>query len=139
MTDMEVDGAGAESLPDRCAAAAARVTAQASLVRQLKKDAAAADAVAEAVAQLQSLKLAAADLQRQASQAESAQTGASGASSAGAGAFPRRSFDDLMIRKMFIVPAFEIHGGVKGLYDLGPPACALKVRPRAPLRTAAAL
>lgn len=27
---------------------------------------------------------------------------------------------------MFIVPSFEIHGGVKGLFDLGPPACALK-------------
>ncbi|CAN0340885.1 unnamed protein product, partial [Phaeothamnion confervicola] len=27
---------------------------------------------------------------------------------------------------MFVVPSFEIHGGVGGLYDLGPPACALK-------------
>ena len=27
---------------------------------------------------------------------------------------------------MFVVPAFEIHGGVKGLFDLGPPACGLK-------------
>lgn len=27
---------------------------------------------------------------------------------------------------MFFVPAFEIHGGVAGLYDFGPPGCALK-------------
>jgi len=27
---------------------------------------------------------------------------------------------------MFVVPSFEIHGGVKGLFDLGPPACGLK-------------
>jgi glycyl-tRNA synthetase len=27
---------------------------------------------------------------------------------------------------MFVVPAFEIHGGVAGLYDYGPPGCALK-------------
>jgi len=27
---------------------------------------------------------------------------------------------------MFVVPSFEIHGGVKGLFDLGPPACSLK-------------
>src|SRR3546814_451037 len=27
---------------------------------------------------------------------------------------------------MFVVPSFEIHGGVAGLFDLGPPSCALK-------------
>lgn len=27
---------------------------------------------------------------------------------------------------MFVIPSFEIHGGVKGLFDLGPPGCALK-------------
>lgn len=27
---------------------------------------------------------------------------------------------------MFVVPSFEIHGGVKGLYDFGPPGCGLK-------------
>jgi glycyl-tRNA synthetase len=41
--------------------------------------------------------------------------------------FQRKVFDDLMIRKMYIIPSFEIHGGVKGLFDLGPPACSLKV------------
>ena len=39
----------------------------------------------------------------------------------------RKTFDELILRKMFVVPSFEIHGGVKGLFDLGPPACALKV------------
>lgn len=29
---------------------------------------------------------------------------------------------------MFVVSAFEIHGGAGGLFDLGPPSCALKVR-----------
>ena len=37
------------------------------------------------------------------------------------------AFDDLVKRKMFVVSAFEIHGGVGGLFDLGPPSCALKV------------
>jgi glycyl-tRNA synthetase (class II) len=27
---------------------------------------------------------------------------------------------------MFVVPSFEIHGGVAGLYDYGPPGCAVK-------------
>lgn len=34
--------------------------------------------------------------------------------------------DDVVIRRMFVVPAFEIHGGVSGLYDFGPPGCSLK-------------
>lgn len=37
------------------------------------------------------------------------------------------AFDDLLKRKMFVVSAFEIHGGAGGLFDLGPPSCALKV------------
>jgi glycyl-tRNA synthetase (class II) len=31
-----------------------------------------------------------------------------------------------MLRKFFYVPAFEIYGGVAGLYDFGPPGCAVK-------------
>lgn len=34
--------------------------------------------------------------------------------------------DDLLRRRMFVVPAFEIYGGTAGLYDFGPPACSLK-------------
>jgi len=38
----------------------------------------------------------------------------------------RAGFEDLMLRKFFYVPAFEIYGGVGGLYDYGPPGCAIK-------------
>jgi hypothetical protein len=38
------------------------------------------------------------------------------------------AFDDTILRRMFVVPSFEIHGGVGGLFDLGPPACGLKVK-----------
>ena len=38
----------------------------------------------------------------------------------------RRALDATLLRRMFVVPAFEIHGGVAGLVDLGPPGCALK-------------
>jgi len=41
--------------------------------------------------------------------------------------YPALGFDDLVKRKMFVVSSFEIHGGVSGLFDLGPPSCALKV------------
>jgi glycyl-tRNA synthetase len=40
--------------------------------------------------------------------------------------FNRRGFDELIIRKMYVVPSFEIHNGPAGLFDYGPPACALK-------------
>jgi glycyl-tRNA synthetase len=109
------DAASASSLQDEYDALSAQITKQGSVVRQLKKDGAVADAIADAVQQLQALKLQATELQTKLS------------SSASSASFQRKSFDDLMIRKMFIVPSFEIHGGVKGLYDLGPPACALKV------------
>ena len=36
------------------------------------------------------------------------------------------AMDDVVIRRMFVVPSFEIHGGVSGLFDLGPPGCGLK-------------
>lgn len=92
----------------------AQITKQGGVVRTLKKDGASADAIAEAVAALQQLKISADTMQKQ-------------QVSTTINAFNRKSFDDLMLRKMFIVSSFEIHGGVKGLYDLGPPSCSLKV------------
>jgi len=35
------------------------------------------------------------------------------------------AFEQLMLRKLFVVPSFEIYGGVAGLYDFGPPGTAL--------------
>jgi len=90
----------------------AQITKQGSHVRQLKKDGA-ADDIGDAVAKLQTLKIQAAELTSKL-QSDTPQ-------------FNRKSFDDLVLRKMFVVPSFEIHGGVKGLFDLGPPACSLKV------------
>ena len=34
--------------------------------------------------------------------------------------------NNLLTRRMFVVPSFAIYNGVAGLYDFGPPACALK-------------
>ena len=101
-------------LQDELDALNAQITKQGSAVRQMKKDGAAADALDEAVKALQALKISAGTLNDKLKGSEPE--------------FNRKSFDDLTIRKMFVVPSFEIHGGVKGLFDLGPPACALKVR-----------
>ena len=36
------------------------------------------------------------------------------------------TLDALLRRRLFYTPAFEVYGGVKGLYDYGPPGCALQ-------------
>ena len=34
--------------------------------------------------------------------------------------------DNLITRRSFLIPSFELHGGVSGLYDFGPPGFAIK-------------
>ncbi len=38
----------------------------------------------------------------------------------------RTTFESLLRRRLFYTPAFEIYGGEKGLFDYGPPGCALQ-------------
>ena len=38
----------------------------------------------------------------------------------------RSSIEELLRHRFFFKPSFEIYGGVSGLYDYGPPGCALK-------------
>jgi glycyl-tRNA synthetase len=38
----------------------------------------------------------------------------------------RKECEDLLKRKFFFVPSFEIYGGVAGLYDYGPLGSCLK-------------
>ncbi|KAL8426045.1 hypothetical protein Efla_001963 [Eimeria flavescens] len=38
----------------------------------------------------------------------------------------KQQCENLIKRKFFVVPAYEIYGGVGGLYDFGPPGCGLK-------------
>jgi glycyl-tRNA synthetase len=114
MTQVEAATKTPEQLKDELDALNAEVTKQGAHVRQLKKDGAEADMIGEAVQRLQTLKLQASTLSEHLQSDQPT--------------FNRKAFDDLVIRKMFIVSSFEIHGGVKGLFDLGPPACALKVR-----------
>ncbi|CAK7903851.1 glycine--tRNA ligase 1, mitochondrial [[Candida] anglica] len=40
--------------------------------------------------------------------------------------FSRDSLDQVLKRRFFFAPAFEIYGGVSGLYDYGPPGCAFQ-------------
>lgn len=40
--------------------------------------------------------------------------------------FDRNQFESVLKRRLFFTPAFEIYGGVAGLYDYGPPLCSLQ-------------
>ena len=91
----------------------ASITKQGAELRLLKKNGGDADDISAAVEALKGLKIQAEALAKLQVNQENL--------------FARKAFDDLILRKMFVVPSFEIHGGVKGLFDLGPPACALKV------------
>mmetsp|Transcript_11894 Transcript_11894/g.29104 ORF Transcript_11894/g.29104 Transcript_11894/m.29104 type:complete len:684 (-) Transcript_11894:290-2341(-) len=106
---------GSAALQDQLDALNAKITKQGSAVRVLKKASSSnADEIASAVADLKNLKLEAESLRKKKEELDPTAQ------------FNRKVFDELALRKMFIVPSFEIHGGVKGLFDLGPPACALK-------------
>lgn len=43
-----------------------------------------------------------------------------------ASTFDKPQFEQLMAKRFFYTPAFEIYGGVAGLYDYGPPGSALQ-------------
>ncbi len=106
------------SLQDEISALEAQITKQGAEVRTLKKDSASdADAIGKAVDALKDLKVKHAELTKKIDEVSGEKD-----------TFNRKVFDQLVLRKMFVVPSFEIHGGVKGLFDLGPPSCALKVR-----------
>ncbi|KAI0463906.1 Glycine--tRNA ligase 1, mitochondrial [Komagataella kurtzmanii] len=43
-----------------------------------------------------------------------------------ASTFSREKLESVLKRRFFFAPAFEIYGGVSGLYDYGPPGCAFQ-------------
>lgn len=49
--------------------------------------------------------------------------------------YKRKECEDLLKRKFFYCPAFEIYGGVSGFYDFGPLGSALKANVEAKWRS----
>lgn len=89
----------------------AKITSQASVVKALKKSSGSAGDIAREVETLLMLRAQLAEMEKKEAPKE---------------VFNRKSFDELILRKMYVVPSFEIHNGPAGLFDYGPPACALK-------------
>ena len=106
---------GTQSAEDKRDALAAAVATQGQKVRGLKQGGAPQEEVTAAVNELKRLKI-------ELAAAAEAAAGSDNAMSAE----DRGALDDMLLRRMFVVPAFEIHGGVAGLYDFGPPGCSLK-------------
>ncbi|EDO45824.1 predicted protein [Nematostella vectensis] len=88
------------------------VKEQGDLVRKLKEDKAPENDVEIAIKELKARKKALEKKEKEiAPQDES---------------FDRGKLEDLLKRRFFFVPAFEIYGGVAGLYDYGPAGCAME-------------
>ena len=90
----------------------AKITSQAAIVKTLKKENGPAEDIAREVAKLLEMRQTFSEMEKARVSTEPA--------------FNRKSFDELILRKMYVVPSFEIHSGPAGLFDYGPPACALK-------------
>lgn len=94
----------------------AQVTRQSALVRSLKQSGGSSDDIVAAVEQLKALKI---QLEKETSKNQTLGVRMLSKND-------KKALDDLLIRKMFVIPSFEIYGGIGGFYDFGPPACALK-------------
>lgn len=84
----------------------AKITTQQSLIKQMKKDGAAAELLAAENEKLGLLRAHLADLEK--------------AVVSTTQVFNRKGFDELLLRKMYVVPSFEIHNGAAGLFDVSP-------------------
>eukprot|EP00741_Cyanophora_paradoxa_P001306 tig00000478_g1262.t1 len=94
----------------------AKITSQASQVRELKQAGADKAKIESAVEELKRLR---ADFEQKVKLYHKSTAGDSVS-------FDRAGLEGVLKRRFFIAPAFEIYGGVGGLYDFGPPGCAFK-------------
>ena len=94
----------------------AAATKAAGDVRALKASGAPASEIQAAVASLQATR----------SALEAALAAAGDVDDGNKWKVDKKALEDTLARRMFYVPSFEIHGGVAGLFDYGPPGAALK-------------
>ncbi|KAI6677310.1 hypothetical protein NL676_038106 [Syzygium grande] len=110
-------GRAPQGLADKQAA----VDAQGNAVRALKAGKAPKPEIDAAIAALNALKIDKAGVEKQLQAA---------VSGAGDGALTREAFRHAVVntleRRLFYIPSFKIYRGVAGLYDYGPPGCAVK-------------
>ncbi|KAF3969033.1 hypothetical protein ACB098_06G179300 [Castanea mollissima] len=110
-----------ETLRKALAEKQSAVDSQGNAVRALKAAKAAKADVDAAIEALNGLKLEKASIEKQLQAA---------VSGAGDGSLNREAFrqtvNNTLERRLFYIPSFKIYRGVAGLYDYGPPGCAVK-------------
>ncbi|XP_043712695.1 glycine--tRNA ligase, mitochondrial 1-like isoform X1 [Telopea speciosissima] len=100
----------------------AAVDAQGNTVRDLKASGAAKADIDAAVEALNALKLEKSSIEKQ---LQATITGGSDVGTLSRDAF-RQAVGNTLERRLFYIPSFKIYRGVAGLYDYGPPGCAVK-------------
>ncbi|XVF66740.1 hypothetical protein PTKIN_Ptkin10aG0061800 [Pterospermum kingtungense] len=114
--------AAEESLRKALAEKQSAVEAQGDAVRALKVAKASKAEIDAAIAALNGLKLEKSSIEKQLQAAVCGNDGD--------GALSREAFRQAVVntleRRLFYIPSFKIYRGVAGLYDYGPPGCAVK-------------
>ncbi|KAK6927599.1 WHEP-TRS domain [Dillenia turbinata] len=113
--------AGEESLRRALSEKQVEVDAQGSVVRELKASNASKELISAAVEALSALKLEKASIEKRLQEIMSASNGGHQNKEAF-----RQSVVNTLERRLFYIPSFKIYRGVAGLYDYGPPGCAVK-------------
>ncbi|KAJ9550120.1 hypothetical protein OSB04_014165 [Centaurea solstitialis] len=112
-----------DSLRQALAAKQSTIDASGNAIRQLKSAGASKSEIDEAVKALNALKLEKTSIENQLKASISG--GDANGSVVSREAF-RQAVVNTLERRLFYIPSFKIYRGVAGLYDYGPPGCAVK-------------
>ncbi|XP_023004194.1 glycine--tRNA ligase, mitochondrial 1-like [Cucurbita maxima] len=111
-----------ESLRNTLSQKQSAVDAQANAVRALKAAKAAKAEIDAAIEALNGLKIEKASIEKK---LQAVVTGVGGDGALNRESF-RQAVNNTLERRLFYIPSFKIYRGVAGLYDYGPPGCAVK-------------
>ncbi|KAL6190680.1 hypothetical protein ACLB2K_037074 [Fragaria x ananassa] len=114
--------AAEDNLRHALAVKLSEVESQGNQVRALKQSGAAKPELDAAIEALNALKLEKATIEKD---LQATISGGDGGGSVNKEAL-RQAVVNTLERRLFYIPSFKIYGGVAGLYDYGPPGCAVK-------------
>lgn len=110
-----------ESLRRALAEKQSTIEARGTAIRELKSSGASKSEIDDAVKALNALKLEKTSIENQLKASISSSSGGGDTNEAF-----RQAVVNTLERRLFFIPAFKIYRGVAGLYDYGPPGCAVK-------------
>ncbi|PWA92046.1 glycyl-tRNA synthetase / glycine--tRNA ligase [Artemisia annua] len=114
------------SLRESLAAKLTTINHHGDVIRSLKSSKAPKSEIEEAVKALNALKLEKTEIENELKAALSGGSDGSNSFNGMSRDTFRQAVVNTLERRMFYVPSFKIYRGVAGLYDYGPPGCAIK-------------